>query len=222
MRGVFTTSPIWYGVGGFVGRIIRLLPISYMCMILLNINLFSWRLVMIMYLSLQVMMKCTLFRFTVSCWLDMAYRTFCDDVGSFLPMLRIQTFFLFIAGNAWFHYLLFYYWDIYDMLWCSYHCVVITMRVPLGGKLKVPSNISFLIKGRFDRSIFNVRRVELFVPTISSEPGDQHVPKLLFFSSNFQMNGIWVCLCVVHTISLWLYYFCTPWIILLVFCYLDF
>ena len=33
--------------------------------------------------------------------------TYCTDVGSFLTILRVQTFVLFLAGNALFHGLLF-------------------------------------------------------------------------------------------------------------------
>ena len=46
----------------------------------------------------------------------------------------------------------------------------------LGEKLRLTSNISSLIKGWFERSIFNVGRVEIFVPSISSEPGDDPLP----------------------------------------------
>ena len=40
--------------------------------------------------------------------------------------------------------------------------------VPLDGKFTVTSNISYLTKGLSERSIFNVVRVEIFVPVINS------------------------------------------------------
>ena len=44
---------------------------------------------------------------------------------------------------------------------------------------------------------FNVVKVEIFVPVISSEPGDHPLPNLLLFSSNFidekkDFLGVWV------------------------------
>ena len=167
-----------------------------MCIILLNMNIVYRRLVLMIYLSLRAVMKCTLLNFPVCFWLDMASRTWCADVGYFLPMMSIQKVFLFIAVNAWFHGLLFSDWDMYDMLWCSQYCVVMPMGVPLGGKLTVHSNISYLIKGWSERSIFNVGRVEVFLPRISSKPGDQLLPNLLLCSSNFadeQYLSLFVC-----------------------------
>ena len=43
----------------------------------------------------------------------------------------------------------------------------------------------FLMKGQYERSIFNIVRVELFVPIIGSEPGDHPLLSLLLCSSNF-------------------------------------
>ena len=95
--------------------------------------IWCWRFLM-MYLSLRAVMICTLFIFPVSFWLDMDYRNWRADVGSFLPMLRIQTFVLSLSGNAWFHGMLFFYWEMYDMLWCSQYCVMISIGAPLGEK----------------------------------------------------------------------------------------
>ena len=130
-------------------------------------------------------MKCTLLNFPVSFWLEMASKTFWTVVGSFLLMPRIQTLVLFLVINEWFHELLFYYWYIYDMLWCSQYCVTMTMGVNLGGKLTLTSNILPLIKGWYQRSIFNVERVELFLTSISLEPGDHLFQNLLLCSSTF-------------------------------------
>ena len=105
--GVFTTSPIWSGVECFIEILISLFPMACIFMILLNMHLFSWRLVVMMSLSLQAMMICTLLRFPVNCWLEMASKNCWSDVGYFMPILRIQELFLFLDGNAWFHGLLF-------------------------------------------------------------------------------------------------------------------
>ena len=56
------------------------------------------------------------------------------------------------------------------------------MGVPIGGKLTLNSTISYLMKGLSKRSNFNVGRVEVFVPSISSEPGDHTFPNLLLCS----------------------------------------
>ena len=49
----------------------------------------------------------------------------------------------------------------------------------MGGKLTLTSNKSYLMKGRYEMSIFNFLRVEVFVPSISSEPGDHPLTNLL-------------------------------------------
>ena len=149
-----------------------------MCLILLNMHLFSWTLVL-------TVIVCTLLYFSVSLWRYMYSKTCWTLVGSFLLMMRIHTWVLFIYGNSLFHGMLFYHWDMYDMLWCSKHCVTMPMGVPLSGKFTLTSNILSLIKGLYDRSFFNVGRVEIFVPSISSEPGDHPLPNLFLCSSNF-------------------------------------
>ena len=146
------------------------------------ICIYFWRLVLVMSLSLWVVMACTLLHCPVSWWLDMDSKNCWTDVGSFLPMMKIQTLVLFLSGNAWFNGLLFSDWVMYDILWCSQYCAIITMGVTLGGKLTVPSNISYLIKGWSDRSVFNVGRVEICMPNIRSDPGDHPLPNLLLYS----------------------------------------
>ena len=116
-------------------------------------HLFSWGLVLMMSLSLKVDITCTLLHFPLICLLDISSKTCCSDVGSFMQILRIQTFFLFLSRSTWFHGLLFSDWEIYDMLWCSHYYVVIQMVVPLGGKLTLTSNVLSLIKGLSGRSI---------------------------------------------------------------------
>ena len=130
-------------------------------------------------------MTCTLLNFTVSCWLEMASKISWTVVSYFLPILRIQTSVLFLAVNTWFHGLLFFYWYIYDMLWFSQFFVRIPMGVHIGRKLTLTSNISYFMKGWSERSIFNVGRMEVFLPSISLKPGDYPLPNLLLCSSNF-------------------------------------
>ena len=85
------------------------------------------------------------------------------------------------------------------MLWCSQYCVTILMGVPLGGKLTLPSNISSLIKGLSEGSIFNAGRVDIFVPSIRSEPGDHPLQNLLLYSSNFaDKQYLIILVCVSH------------------------
>ena len=58
------------------------------------------------------------------------------------------------------------------------------MGVTLGGKLTLTSNISYLMKGLYDKSFLNVERVELFVPSMSSKSGYHPLTNLLLYSSN--------------------------------------
>ena len=71
------------------------------------------------------------------------------------------------------------------MLLCSNYWATVPIVVPLGGKVTVTSNISSLMKGLFERFVFNVVRVEAFVLVMSSEPGDHQFINLLLCSSNF-------------------------------------
>ena len=159
MRGLLTTSPKWSGAGSFVRRLISLFPMACMFLIWLYMNLFSWRLVLMISLSLWAVMACALLNFPVSFWLEMAFKNCSTDVASFLPMLRIQKPLLFLAGNAWFYGLLFSDWVMYDVLLCSQYCVIMAMGVHIGRNLTFPSNISYLIKGCSESSIFNVGRM---------------------------------------------------------------
>ena len=103
-------------------------------MVWLNVHLFSWILVLTIFLSLWSVMTFSLLHFPVSWWLYMASKTCWNIVGSFLKILKIQTLVLFLSGCAWFHGLLFVDWDIYEMLWCSQYCATIPMGVPLREK----------------------------------------------------------------------------------------
>ena len=56
-----------------------------------------------MFLSLRDVMTWTLFHFPVSCWLNIAFRICWTVVGYFIPIMRIQTLVLFLAGKELFH-----------------------------------------------------------------------------------------------------------------------
>ena len=58
------------------------------------------------------------------------------------------------------------------MLLCSQYWATMPIGVPLGRKFTVDLNISYFMKGLSERSIFNVVRLEIFVPVIILEPGD--------------------------------------------------
>ena len=83
VRIIFTTSPMWYGVGGFVGMLISVLPISWMCLILLNMVLFYCGFFLVVILSLRSVITWTLLNFPVSCWLEKSSMTCCNVVGYF-------------------------------------------------------------------------------------------------------------------------------------------
>ena len=92
-----------------------MLPIYWMCLIWLNIDLFYWIFVLTMFLYIRAVITWTLLHFPVSCWIDIASRTCWTVVGSFLPMLRIHKFVLFLAGKARFQGLFFlmgYIWHV--------------------------------------------------------------------------------------------------------------
>ena len=91
--------------------------------------------------------------FSVSSWLGMCSENYWTVVGSFLPMMRIQSLVLFIAVKEKYHGLLFFDWKIYDVLWCSKYCDTMTIGVPIGGKFTLTSNISSLMKGWSERSV---------------------------------------------------------------------
>ena len=149
-----------------------------------------------MLLYLLYVMALTLLNFSISCWLDIAYRTCCTIFGCFLTIIRIQILVLFISSKAWFSGLLFVDWEIYDMLSCLQYFTTILMVVYLCGKLTLTSNILYLMKGWSEMSIFNFGRVEIFSPIIISEPDDYPLPNLLLCLSNFadkQYLGFLVC-----------------------------
>ena len=164
------SNMIWCWI--FLWIRISLFPIAWIFMILLNTDIFDWILVLTMFLSLRTVMTWTFLHFYVSCWLGMYYKPCWTVIGYFMIMLKIQTLFLFLYGKALFNGILFFDWEIYDMLWCSQYCATMPIWVPLGGKSTLTSNISFLMKGLCDRSIYNVKRVEIFLPSMSSETGN--------------------------------------------------
>ena len=53
------------------------------------------------------------------------------------------------------------------------------MVVPLGGNFSVVSNISFLMKGWSERSIFCVGREEIFLQSINLDTGENPLTNLL-------------------------------------------
>ena len=167
LRGLLTTSPIWSGVGVFYSNTDYFFPIAWMCRVWLNVDLFSWRLVLKMFLSLRAVMTWTLFYFPVSCWLEIASKTVWTIAGSFMSLLRIHTLVQFFSGKAWFCGQLFVDWDLYYMLWCLQYCTTILIRVNFGGKSTWTSNISSLMKVWSEGSIFNVGSVKVFFTIIS-------------------------------------------------------
>ena len=126
MRLLLTTSTIWYGVGGFVGKIISFYRMACMCLIWLNMILFYWRLVLIMSLSLRDVMIWTLLHFPVSCWIEMASEKiglllviFCQCWGS----TNYSCFWMEMHGSVGFYLLIWRY-----MACCDIHSIVLQYR----------------------------------------------------------------------------------------------
>ena len=111
-RGLLTTSPIWSGVGVFLVRIMIFSPIAWMFIILINIDMFYWRIFLTMFLSLRDVMTWILLNFPVRCWLDISSMNCGTVVGYFLPIMRIHTLVLFISGKERLQGILFVDWDI--------------------------------------------------------------------------------------------------------------
>ena len=112
IRENFTTSPMWYGAGGFFGRLIRLLLIACMYLIWLKFDIFYWRFFSQDNLSLRAVTTLTFLHLPAICWLDTASTNCCTVVIYCIPMMVIQTLVIFLAGNALFH-VLFYLIDGY-------------------------------------------------------------------------------------------------------------
>ena len=140
------TSPIWFGVGVFLGRLIGLFNIDCMCLILLNIDIFYWIFFPTIFFSLRSVMTWNMLHFPDSFWLDISSITCWKIIGYFITMLGIQKLVLFLDGKSCFHGLLFIDWEIYDMLWCSLYCATIPIGVRISGKSNLTSNISPFMK----------------------------------------------------------------------------
>ena len=81
------------------------------------------------------------------------------------------------------------------MLQCLQYCATMSIWLTLGGKLAFTSNISSLMNGLSERPILNVGRMELFVPSTSTEPGDHPLPFLVILInfSGGQYLSLFVC-----------------------------
>ena len=62
-RVLLTTSQIWSGVLGFVGRLIILFAMACTYLISLIMRLFSWRFLLVISVSLRAVMTCIMFHF---------------------------------------------------------------------------------------------------------------------------------------------------------------
>ena len=83
------------------------------------------------------------------------------------------------------------------MLQCLQYCATMSIWLTLGGKLAFTSNISSLMNGLSERPILNVGRMELFVPSMITEPGDHNLtffgyPYQFFRWKIFEFLGVWV------------------------------
>ena len=92
-----------YGIGVFFVRIIRLFTIAWVCVLLLNMDQFSWIFFLKIFFSLSDFMTWILLHLLVICWLDMTSVTCCTVVGCFILIFIIHTLVKFIAVNVWFH-----------------------------------------------------------------------------------------------------------------------
>ena len=87
-------------------------PLDWMCLILLNMDLFYWIFVLTMFLTLWYLMEWILLNFPVNCLLDIYFIISCTVFVYFPPMLSIHTLFIFPAGKSRFQGLFFVEWDI--------------------------------------------------------------------------------------------------------------
>ena len=153
-----------------------------------------------MSLFMRYVMTCIMLHLPVSFWLETAYKTCCTDIGSFLPMMRIQRLVMFLYANVWLNGLLFVDWEIYEMLWCSKYCVTMPMGLPLGGKFILTSKISYLMKGLYARSILLLEGRSYFCQLEFQNMVTILCQIYCYAHKILQMNNIWVSWCVGTTI----------------------
>ena len=107
-RGILTTSPIWYGDGGFYGIIISLFSSSWMCLIWFNMDRFYQIFVIKILFSLCDAMTWIFLNLTVIYWAETVSMTCCADVVTFHTIIIIHALVLSLACDDWFHGVLFF------------------------------------------------------------------------------------------------------------------
>ena len=159
-----TKPPIWYGVAGFLGRLIIFFAVSWICLIWLNMYLFYW------WLYLRYVVTWILFNILVRCLLEISSMNFVTVVGYFLPILMIHTLVIFLAGESAVP------WAIVCWLGDIVHVVMLVVLSNYTNRStswwKRDSNFKYII---FDEGLvweinFHVVMVETFMPLIRSEP----------------------------------------------------
>ena len=153
--------------------------ISLIWIIWLNIDIFSWIFFFTVLLSLEDVMTWTLLNFTVSCSLDIYSINFCTVVGSFIPLMRIHTLVLFLAGQSTVPV------DIVCWPGDIGHIVILTLMCNGANSITYwwerYSHFKYII---FDEGViweinFNVIRMETFMAVMILEPGDHPFTNLL-------------------------------------------
>ena len=175
-RGVGLT--ILYGVGGFVGILIIFsrLPICVWFDIFLDIGSDDVLISAVSYDIFPIAFSCELLtwdgfkNFSWWCWF---FSTNAEDP----KMCPVSSWKCMIP------------WAVIFWLRDVWHVVIFTVLYVDANikaswwKVTITSKISYLIKGWYERSFLIFGRVEVFVPIISSNPGDQPFPNLLLCSS---------------------------------------
>ena len=128
------------------------------------------------YSGLFVLQLCEYLHMPVSCWLEMNYITCCNVVGSFLPILRINTLVIFLVVNVRFYGILIFECETYDMFWCTQY----SPAIPIVATRCLKYIIFY--DGFVWRINFSVGRAEIFVPFINIDPDDHCLPNLLLCS----------------------------------------
>ena len=136
-----------------------------------------------MLMSMRAVMKWTLFHFLVSSWLHIDYKTRWTIVGSFLSMMRIQKLVIFFAQEGRIS------WAVIHLLGNISHVIMFivlcynTNRSTSWWEINMDFKHIIFYKGMIWEVNFNVGKLEVFLPSMSSEPGEHLLTNILLCSS---------------------------------------
>ena len=97
---------MWSSAGWFLERLMSSPPIDWLCLILIEMDIFSWRYNLRILLSLHDVMTWILMHLPMIYWFYMDAMNCCTVVGSCLTTMRIHTLFFQVKRGSMGYYLL--------------------------------------------------------------------------------------------------------------------